>query len=28
VIEVRNPHEIHHIVPFERAATWGRAEFQ
>lgn len=28
VIEVRNPHEIRRIVPFERAAVWGRAEFQ
>ena len=28
VIEIRNPHEIRKIVPFERAATWGRAEFQ
>jgi ferric-dicitrate binding protein FerR (iron transport regulator) len=28
VIEIRNPHEIRQIVPFERAATWGRAEFQ
>ena len=28
MVEVRNPHELRRILPFERAATWGRAEFQ
>jgi hypothetical protein len=28
LVEVRNPHELRRILPFERAATWGRAEFQ
>jgi hypothetical protein len=28
MVEIRNPHELHRILPFERAATWGRAEFQ
>jgi len=28
MVEIRNPHELRRILPFERAATWGRAEFQ
>ena len=28
IVEIRNPHELRRILPFERAATWGRAEFQ
>ena len=28
MVEIRNPHELRRILSFERAATWGRAEFQ
>ncbi len=28
MVEIRNPHELRRILPYERAATWGRAEFQ
>jgi hypothetical protein len=28
LVEIRNPHEPRRIVVYERAATWGRAEFR
>jgi hypothetical protein len=28
LVEIRNPHEPHGIMVWERAATWGRAEFR
>ena len=28
LVEIRNPHEPHRIQAWERAATWGRAEFR
>lgn len=28
VVEIRNPHELRRLVSFERAATWGRAEYE
>lgn len=28
IVEIRNLHEIRRILSFERAATWGRAEFE
>jgi hypothetical protein len=28
LVEIRNPHEPHGIMVWERAATWGRAEYR
>jgi hypothetical protein len=28
LVEIRNLHEIRRIVSFERAAVWGRAEYE